>query len=307
MWGGIAWSEACVVGRAASMPDSKLQPLFQIVADEASGSRRFVSVSEIDVSNLAAALAPRIRNVYFRKRESRRRLREGIDDLNLFSSTAIVVPDEEIESALEEELDAVLPAEWHRGRPRQTDVQRSELAEIIAAEVFSALFSTTLPAVRISGKEIPDQQTRGIDLMGMEDVDKPSVTVILGEVKGSCEQKSPPQVVADMALKLKTIVADRRALIQEFTWLRDHSDKHAKLCNRVYVGFLLKVTMPNFILAPILVRSAATAGGKDAGVFRGNGFPNSHAVRFVRVTIMAEDLFKFAVEVYRHARRLEKN
>lgn len=254
---------------------------------------------------LARMLAPRIRQVYFSRAARERKLRDGINDLNMFSAHEFTVTDNEVEQALEEELDAVLPAEWRGGRPRQTDVQRSELAEIIAAEVFASLFSTTLPALRISGKEIPDQQTRGIDLLGLEDTGGSTVTVILGEVKGSCEHRSPPQVVADMARKLQVLVADRRTLLQELGWLRDHSSpEHVALCNRTYAGYLLNKVVPRFVLAPILLRTDTTAGERDAGIFRAPDFPAAHAVRFVRVSIMAEDLFNFAVEVYRVARHL---
>lgn len=281
--------------------------LFKIVEDEVDGFRRFVGIHPVQSEELAVQLAPRIRRVYFDRAAQERKLRDGINDLNMFSAREFTVTETEVEQALEEELDAVLPAEWRGGRPRQTDVQRSELAEIIAAEVFRGIFSTTLPAMRISGKEIPDQQTRGIDLLGFEDTGGDTVTVILGEVKGSCERRSPPQVVADMAHKLRVLVEDRRTLLQELGWLRDHSDaEHVALCNRTYAGYLLNKVVPNFVLAPILLRTTGTAGEKDAGVFRSPDFPAAHEVRFVRVSIMAEDLFKFAVEVYRMARHLEE-
>ena len=200
---------------------------------------------------------------------------------------------------------AVLPAEWSGGRPRQTDPQRSELAEIIAAVVMSEVFGTVVPASRIAHKEIPDQQTRGVDVIGLENIENPQMTLIIAEVKGSCEAKSPPGVVDGMATKLAAVTTDRRQLTQELIWLRDYcDDEYAEVCARICARYLLCRSTPEIILTPILLRTTNTERSADRGKFAEENEDFDYPIRFVSVIVDAEDLFDFAVAVYREARRL---
>lgn len=280
------------------------QALFVIDSDDVDGEHRYVRVIPRDSSRLATELAPRIRSAYFNLRAAEQRLRDAADDLARFDATALVT-EEEIEAALEEELNAVLPADWKGGRPKHTDTQRSELAEIIAAHVLATIFQAVIPASRIAHKEIPDQQTRGVDVLAFEDVTENDLKIVIGEVKGSSDTKSPPGVVLDMAVKLPQLASDRRALAQELIWLRDNCDEeYAQLCSLLCSRFLLKRADPDLVLAPLLIRTRATAGEADYGKFRTDASAFTHRIRFTTIILDVEDLFQFATSVYKEARRL---
>ena len=193
-------------GKLAASSDS----LFVIVSDDQQGDRRFVRVVPRDSATLVGALAQRVRNSYFDYAAAFTRLNEAAGELAHFNGSHLTITEADVQAALEEELDAVLPAEWKSGRPPQTATQRSELAEIIATDVITTLFGTEVPASRIASKEIPDQQTRGADVIGLENLDEPVMVLVVGEVKGSCAASSPPGVVADMAEKLVGLTTIRR-------------------------------------------------------------------------------------------------
>lgn len=281
--------------------------LFCVTETEEKEGHVFIRVSPSDPATIARSLAPRIQNAYFDKESAEKRLRSAAAELKLFDGAAFEISDDVIAEALEEELDAVLPAEWSadNGRPKQLDVQRSELAEIVAAEVLSELFQTVIPALRVSHKEIPDQQTRGADVVGFESrMGDVLPEIVLAEVKGSSDSNSPPGVVKGMQSKLRELSTDRRALLQELIWLRDNcDDSHAAMCAKVCAYFQLKRTL-KLRLAPILLRTAGTARSSDPGVFKSEAESFGYNIRFVSVIIDTPDLFNFAVEVYRIAREL---
>jgi hypothetical protein len=189
-----------------------------------------------------------------------------------------------------------------RGRPKATDVQRSELGEIVAADVLRTLFETVVPASRLAEKEIPDQQTRGADVLGLEDVDEDTIVLVLAEVKGSTDKQSPPGVLAGMAEKLRQLAGERRVLLQELIWLRDHAEETwAPLCAKVCSAFLLGRKLFSMLLVPVLVRTASTAGGDDCGAFKSDPDSFGERIRFVTVHV-EEDLFELARTVYTIAR-----
>lgn len=280
--------------------------IFRIASDDHKGDRRFVRVVPRDPSALVTALARQVRNTYFDTDAAIVRLNEAATELTRFNGSALTITQADVKQALEEELDAVLPAEWKKGgRPSQTDPQRSELAEIIATDVVSTLFGTVVPASRIATKEIPDQQTRGADVLGLENIGDPVVALMIGEVKGSCSVSSPPKVVSGMADKLVGLTSNRRALLQELIWLRDHSEEaHQKLCMKICSGFLLRSYVPKIILTPILLRTASTEGAADHGKFSSSDENFDYPIRFIRVIVEVDDLLNLAVAVYREARKL---
>jgi hypothetical protein len=278
--------------------------LFEVLVDERVGAHRFVRVAPSEPLQLIANLAPRIRNAYFDVDAAKARLRDAAEELALFDGSALVTEDE-IEEALADELDSVLPADWKGGRPKHTDPQRSELAEILAAEILASIFGAVVPASRILNKEIPDQQTRGVDVLALEDVQSERVTLIIGEVKASSDAKSPPGVVGGMEEKLVGITNDARAMRQELIWLRDHcEEEYAELCSRLCARFLLKRGTFSIVIAPILVRTSATLKDTDCGRFRSDASAFGSDVRFTTIVLDVDDLFEFATTVYQQARRL---
>jgi hypothetical protein len=282
------------------------EQLFVIESDEELGGRRFVRVVPRNSDSLVEALAPLVRDAYFTIANTAERLRQAAEELTRFDGSGLVVTELQIATALEDQLDAMLPAAWRAGgRPQQTDPQRSELAEIIAANVVQTLFGTLVPASRIARKEVPDQQTRGVDIFGFENIRMPDVTFVIAEVKGSCEAASPPGVVADMANKLPQLATNRRRIIQELAWIAENSDdEFAKLCQDIHSYYLLKILNETVLMVPILLRTTFSAGTTDYGRFAPDGDKFDFPVRFIGVIVEAEDLFELARAVYEQARRL---
>jgi len=277
------------------------EPLFEIVSDEQQGEHRFLRIVPKDPAGLASDLAPRITQPYFDEEAARERIVRAARELEIFSGEDLSAEDPRIDAIVAEERDAVLPAAWKGERPKQLDVQRSEFGEIVAAEVLSSLFGTRIPASRIAHKETPDQQARGADVMGIED-GQAQLLLILTEVKGSTDSTTPPGVIADMEKKLKSLVEDRRALLQELIWLRDYSsDEHAAECAKVCASFQLNRPIFGLLMAPVLIRTASKEGGSDAGRFRDSPDEFGCPVRFVSV-VVEPDLFELASQVYGLAR-----
>jgi hypothetical protein len=285
--------------------------LFHVLeSHDVDGGHVYVRLSPLNPATLADDLAARITGAYLDVDTELQRLREAANELRLFQGEELAPIDAEIAEALAELRDALLPAGWDGRRPKHTDVQRSELAEIVAADVLRSHFATIIPASRVRHKEIPDQQARGADVVGLEDLvgftdEQPvgSLTLVLSEVKGSTAAASPPSVVADMAEKLRGLASTRRALIQELTWLRDHADDaHAPVCARLLVAFLLKRLDHQTLLAPVLLRAAAVAAATDTGEFETSpeSFDPSR-IRFISI-IVDRDIFELAAEAYVKAR-----
>jgi hypothetical protein len=274
------------------------------------GSHVFVKVATSKDPHFLPKLAKRIQGAYFNYREAKLRLTRAASDLRLFDGTLFSATEEDIELALAEELEAVLPQEWkvESKRVKALDVQRSELAEIVAHQVLVEIFNTSVPASRIKHKEIPDQPTRGADLIGVDLSDNGSPPrLILGEVKGSCDAKSPPGVVSGMVTKLTQLSTDRRILLQELIWLRDNcEDGYEAVCANLCVTFQFKRPI-DIVLSPILLRTAGTSQSADPGIFITDPGSFNYDIRFISVIIDAEDLFDFAVEVYGKARELDEH
>lgn len=279
-------------------------PLFRVVSDTTTAGHRYVHVEPEDPQTFAARLAPLIKEHYFDEAAARAKLLRSANELALFSGASFNFNESAINAALNEERDAVLPAELDNNdkRAEHLSVQRSEFGEIVAAEVLKQIFGTTIPASRIKHKEIPDQPTRGADLVGLEDVTAKKHKLILGEVKASQQRKSPPGVVAGMVTKLTELIHSRRTLLQELCWLRDHAEnEYAQICARVYASFILKQECFQIVIAPILVRSADTHHADDASDFKHNPQRFGKSVRWVSIVVEG-DLSEVAREVYRLAR-----
>lgn len=282
-------------------PLSPQDPLFEIVSEENVGRHRFIRVVPAAPETLAADLAPRIKAPYFDEGAARERIIRAARELELFEGEGVSDDDPRLAEATAEERDAVLPTAWRGDRPKRLDVQRSEFGEIVAAEVLSSLFGTRIPASRIAHKETPDQQTRGADVMGLER-ELPELVLVISEVKGSTHAASPPTVIDGMQEKLRSLMEDRRALLQELIWLRDHSDEaSARDCALACVSFQLRRPVFEVVLAPILVRMSSVEGENDAGEFRSSPDDFNSPIRFISV-LVNEDLFDLAAEVYRLAR-----
>lgn len=276
--------------------------LFTVVSDATVEGHRYVHVIPADAATFATELAPLIRTHYFDEEAARARLLRSARELALFSGESFEIDQKDVDAALTEELNALVPQKENGNRSEHLSVQRSEFGEIVATEVLKQIFGTTIPASRIKHKEIPDQQTRGADVIGLEDIAETAPSLILGEVKASQQQKSPPAVVAGMITKLGDLLRNRRTLLQELCWLRDHAeDEYAAICARVHASFVLRKDHFQIVIAPILVRSADTHHKNDPGDFKNNPQRFGKSVRWVSIVVDG-DLAQVAQEVYRIAR-----
>lgn len=278
-------------------------PLFHVVDDQTVGDHRYVRVAPTDPATLAADLAPRVREYYINVAKAHSRIKAACSSLYAFRDSGL--PDDAaIRAALAEEVDAAIPQAPSTEQPEQLDLRRSELAEILAAEVVRDIFGACIPASRIKHKEIPDQPTRGADVVALEHVDRDRPVLVLCEVKGSSEASSPPGVVSGMASKLKTLVGKRRALTQELEWVGEHADAdHAKLVDEILVGHLLSRPQFSIMLNPVLLREAAVAADTDAGAFASAPESFRHPIRWVSIVVDA-DLLELAAEIYALARQV---
>jgi len=290
-------------------PDSSgdLHGLLTEVDRKLVGDHLYIKLALNTSSDFRDKLSNLIRATYFDKKKSKERLSRAAHDLTKFNGEKFEFTDEQIADALAEELDAVIPSGWRDGSdaPEHLDVRRSELAEIIGREALTVTSDCVVPASRIRHKEIPDQPTRGADVIGIESVNTPPLhTLLLGEVKGSGDRKSPPGVVAGMQTKLTQLTTDRRVLLQELLWLCDNADdEHVDLCHAVCLKFQFKTPL-ELVLTPILIRTTSTAADTDPGKFATDADSFNYCIRFISVILPTEDLYEFAVEIYSKAREL---
>lgn len=247
-------------------------------------------------------LAVRVRAVYVDLQRSAALLKSAADELEIFESRNLQEAQELLVAALAEELDAALPVGGSDSQPEYLDLRRSELGEIVAAEVLHALFGTVIPASRIRDKEIPDMPTRGTDVVGFESREDPAFDLILGEVKVSADVRSPPGVVAGMREKIGDLITNRRSLSQELVWLRDHSsDEHLRECNLIYVSHLVRQPIFELVAAPILVRDESCSQVEDPGSFLTDPDEVGARVRFIKI-LFRGSVLELAKLVYERAR-----
>jgi hypothetical protein len=281
------------------------RPLFTVISDVTVSGHRYVHVAPANAGTFAKHLAPLIRAHYFDEAVARARLVRAAQELMQFSGKAFEIDQDAVNEAMMEERDALLPEVQSGKRPEHLSVQRSEFGEILASEVLKQIFGTHIPASRIKHKEIPDQPTRGADVIGLEDIAAEKASLVLAEAKASQDRKSPPGVVADMITKLESLVTNRRTLIQELCWLRDHAEEeYAAICAKVYASYMLRKDYFQIVVSPILVRSAATHHQDDPGEFKSNPQRFGRAVRWVSIVVDG-DILQVAQEVYRIVREEE--
>jgi hypothetical protein len=136
-------------------------PLFAVSETREAPPHAYIRLEPTDAASLADDLAARITSTYLDVETELQRLSDAAAELGIFDAAGLAPDKAAIDEALEELRDAVFPAPWDGRRLKHTDVQRSELAEIIAADVLASNFGVSVPASRVADKEIPDQQSRG--------------------------------------------------------------------------------------------------------------------------------------------------
>jgi hypothetical protein len=207
-----------------------------------------------------------------------------------------------IEEAITRTLAAAIPEPGAHPIP-QLDVARNELAEALAHIAFRSVHGTVIPAPRIRHKEVPDQPSRGRDLLGLEEA---PLLAVIGEVKASDEEASPPGVVGSGSTSLRgqflSFFAAEDALLGELNWALKHGGpEHQSLIAQAIVAHV-GGSLP-LCAAPVLVRPANVRGADDFGTFKDD--PEQFAPAQIRFSVLAVDgaLDELARVVYEEARR----
>jgi hypothetical protein len=246
--------------------------------------------------DLAAVLAETIRDLYVDPDRLRDVLTAAMNDAGAVADTAA------IDEAIQRTLAAAIPEPGTHPIPH-LDVARNELAEALAHLALAEVHGTVIPAARIRNKEVPDQPSRGRDLLGLDD--GPLVAVI-GEIKASAESASPPGVVGDGDSSLRGqflgFLAVEDALLTELNWALKHAaPEHQDLIARAIMAHILG-GLP-LCAAPVLVRPVDVRGADDFGTFKDE--PGQFAPARIRFSVLTVDgaLDELANAVYEEARR----
>lgn len=247
-------------------------------------------------TNLTTALSDTVRQLYVESDRLRTLLRAAMEDAGAVVDVAAV------NEAIDRTLTAAIP-EPGTHSIAHLDVARNEVAEALAYLVFPGAYGTVVPASRIRHKEVPNQPSRGRDLLGLEE---DPLTAVVGEVKASDDAASPPGVVAtgDSSLRAQCLafLQDDDSLLAELNWAVKHADP-------VHHGLIAKAMLAHvagnlrLCVAPVLVRPATARGAHDFGTFKDD--PSQFQPARVRFTILTIDmpLDALATAVYQEARR----
>lgn len=246
-------------------------------------------------ADLVAVLADTIRGLYVDVDHLRDALTTAMNDA---SDVADPAP---INQAIERTLAAAIPEPGTHPIPH-LDVARNELAEALAHLAWVEVHGTVIPASRIRNKEVPNQPSRGRDLLGLE---QDPLVAVIGEIKASSEAVSPPGVVDDGDKSLRgqflAFLAVKDAVLTELAWAMKHAapENHGLIARAMLAHITHDLPV---CAAPVLVRPVAARGEGDFGTFRES--PEQFAPARVRFSILTLDgaLDDLANAVYEAAR-----
>jgi hypothetical protein len=246
-------------------------------------------------ADLVEELSAVVRELYVEPERLRETLEAALADVGGGPGMAA------LEQAIHRVTEAAIP-EAGAHPVAQLDVARNELAEVLAALALGAVHGTVVPASRIRHKEIPGAPSRGRDLLG---IDAEPLVAVVGEVKASDEEASPPGVVdsgsSSMRVQLLTAATDGDRLSAELNWALKHAPpEHRLLVAHAMLAYAAG-ELP-VVVAPVLVRPAHRHGADDFGAFRQD--PSQFAPALVRFCLLRveDNLDDLAKAVYDKAR-----
>ncbi len=183
------------------------------------------------------------------------------------------IEEDQINRFLDNALKATIPSDETDKRPDNFKVRRADFAEILAALCLEGLYNTKIPAPNIPFRELTLSPGRGMDILGYETAND-VISLILCEIKGSNEPKSPPQVVdkEDDCLKnqLYAYTSDKRKTLNRI--LNAHkkaSSYHKEILAKIALWWSQDNIDPlKVIVCPFLVRQADCYSSDDFGSFR---------------------------------------
>lgn len=153
------------------------------------------------------------------------------------------------------------------------DVIRSDFGEMIALLVAERLYGTKFTYKSLRDRETVRLPGRGIDAVGIEDA-KSGLRLVLGEVKVSDEQKSPPQVVDaskdSLQKQHRAHIKERKETCDKIFNLARHASDTAVRDLLFTAGLLFEQQSESLSLISysVLVRPASLQTVSDFGSFR---------------------------------------
>ena len=274
-------------------------PEMALVSDEIIGVHRYVVLDcrASDRDAMVDGLAELIAELYVGPVELAERLltaATGLDE---------VADMREVRALVERLTAATIPDEPPPRQPPWLQLQRNELAEILAYLAAEAHFGTLVPAKRVREKETPRLPSRGMDMLGL-DVD-PELTLVLSEAKASEDLVSPPAVVEDgpssLRAQIRAFQEDTEKILVELGWAERHSPYPLNELVGRAMFMLVRGALPSVVF-PVLLRPIGAHQMTDPGCFRDDAASFSPAaVRFCVVRV-AESLAGLATDAYAAAR-----
>jgi hypothetical protein len=273
-----------------------------VVDDRDAAAHRYVVLEchADDRAELIAALAELVLELYVDPTELADQLRTAAIGLGEVADMGV------IEAVIAEISSATIPDDPPEGQPEQLQLQRNELAEILAYVAAEQYFGTLVPAKRVRHKEVPRLPSRGMDMLGLDI--EPEIALILSEAKASEEHASPPAVVgsgsSSLRAQLRAFQGDVAKILVELRWAERHSPPAEKEHVARAMLRLAHNDLP-MVVFPVLLRTAGAHQLTDPGCFADEPqlfFPAR--VRFCTIRV-DEPLAPLAREVYaaaRHAR-----
>ena len=185
---------------------------------------------------------------------------------------------------------------------------RSEFGEIIAQLTLKKYFGTGIHFSRLLTKEKPLLPTRGIDLLGVENLEKGFPVLVLGEAKVTCDGNSPPSAVrkkGDMGClenRIPYLLSNRDAIIEELAYyIENVPHVYKDIYINISAMFFTDEESLVIIGLPFLLRDAKVFQASDVGNLMDHNSTSKRKVRFVLVKIK-EDIDELSRLVYEKAR-----
>lgn len=243
---------------------------------------------------LSKKLIPVIKQLYIDCDE----LKSNLEDLGLNG--------EQIKEFIEQSIKATIPNPVTDNRPPQFKIPRADFAEILATICLEELHSTQIPVKNIFHRELTNAPGRGVDVLGYEEING-NLALIICEVKGSQDAKSPPPCVEPDEDSLKSqlysyIIDQQKTLNRILVIQKKASINHKlKLTKIALLWGQKKFDSLKIVVCPFLVRNTNYYKDTDFGCFKTNpNYFNPAKVRFLIVCIKS-DLNKISNMVFEKA------
>lgn len=214
---------------------------------------------------------------------------------------------QQIKEFIEQSIKATIPNPATDNKPTQFKIPRADFAEILATICLEELHSTQIPVKNIFHRELTSAPSRGVDILGYEEINE-TLTLIICEVKGSQEAKSPPSCVEpnedSLKSQLYSYIIDPQKTLNRILVLSKKADiKHKlKLVKIALLWSQKKTDSLKTVVCPFLVRRTDCYQNTDFGHFKTNPeYFHPAKVRFLIVCVNS-DLATIAEKVFSDAR-----